>query len=75
MITLRFFAQLADQAHTRECRVPWAPTPRQLVSAHAPWATLAPQVARVVVNNEWADWDSALGEEDEVALLPAWSAP
>ncbi len=69
MITLLFFAHLADQAHTRLMKVPLAATP-QAVAGGLGFEFLNDRSIRVAVNRRWAHWDSPLAEGDELAFLP-----
>lgn len=69
MITLLFFAHLADQAKTRQVQVPLAATPH-LVAAAIGLEFLSDRSLRVAVNRRWAHWDTLLSEGDEVAFLP-----
>lgn len=75
MITLKFFAQCADQVGQRQKTVP-APagafwTPRRLLDAAPELGCLKREPhLKVAVNQSWAEWDSPLQDGDEVAFLP-----
>lgn len=73
MLTLRFFAQLADRAQTSECACPWAPTARRVLEAKSLWLGLISPGVKVAVNNRWSDWDSPLTDGDIVDFMPPWS--
>lgn len=74
-ITVRLFAALADAVGTKELELELSrgATGRDLldlVSARYPKvAALAPSL-RLAVNQEYVGWDSPLGPEDEIALIP-----
>ncbi|MBK8574896.1 MAG: MoaD/ThiS family protein [Elusimicrobia bacterium] len=70
MITLLFFAHLADQAKTRERQVPLAATPQRVVENDVNLNFLKDRSLRVAVNRRWAHWDTSLFDGDEVAFLP-----
>lgn len=69
MITLLFFAHLADQAQARLMKVPLAATPHA-VAGGLGFEFLNDRSIRVAVNRRWAHWDSPLAEGDELAFLP-----
>lgn len=69
MITLLYFAQLAEQAKTRQVQVPLSATPH-LAAAGTGLEFLKDRSLRVAVNRRWAHWDTPLSEGDEVAFLP-----
>lgn len=70
MITLLFFAHLADQAKTRLRRTPLAATPQRVVEQGPDLEFLEDRSIRVAINRRWAHWDTPLSEGDEVAFLP-----
>ena len=69
-VRLLAFAQAHDQLGFRERLVDCisTDTPRTIV------LRLAPQIAldamRIAVDQEYADWDSPIGEAKEIALIP-----
>lgn len=69
MITLLFFAHLADLAKMRQVQVPLAGTPH-LAAAETGLEFLKDRSLRVAVNRRWSHWDTPLVEGDEVAFLP-----
>jgi molybdopterin converting factor small subunit len=69
MITLLFFAHLADQAKARQVHFPFAATPH-LAAKGTGYGFLNDRSIRVAVNRRWAHWDTPLSEGDEVAFLP-----
>lgn len=70
MITLLFFARLADLANARLLHVPLAATPQEVAEARGKFGFLKDRSIRVAVNRRWAHWDTALADGDEVAFLP-----
>lgn len=70
MITLLFFARLADLANARLLHVPLAATPQEVAEARGKFGFLKDRSIRVAVNRRWAHWDTALSDGDEVAFLP-----
>jgi sulfur-carrier protein len=74
MITVKFFASCAEAVGTREKHVQFRPTPFHLLDLLPELKRFKDrETLRVAVNREWADWDTALSEGDEVALLPPLS--
>lgn len=71
MITLLFFAHLADQAKIRQLQSPFASTPHRVAEG---FDFLKDRSIRVAVNRRWAHWDTPLSEGDEVAFLPPLGA-
>lgn len=69
MITLLFFAHLAESANVRQVQVPLAATP-QKVAETAGFEFLKDRSIRVAVNRRWAHWDTPLSDGDELAFLP-----
>ena len=69
MITLLFFAHLADQAKVRQMQIPRVATP-QGVAEGVGMEFLRDRSIRVAINRRWAHWDTPLSEGDEVAFLP-----
>lgn len=69
-VTLLAFAQARDRLGFRERAVECAPaeTPRMLLARVAPGFDVA--AVRVAVDGEYHDWDAALGEVKEIALIP-----
>lgn len=74
MITLRFFAQLADAAGARVQRVDAAPTPQAILAGAARLDFVNPASVRVAVNGRWAQWSTPLRDGDDVAFLPPSNA-
>jgi molybdopterin converting factor small subunit len=70
VITLLFFAHLADQAKERQRQAPLAATPQRVVEQGADLDFLEDRSIRVAVNRRWAHWDTPLADGDEVAFLP-----
>lgn len=67
MITLLFFAHLADQAKVRLVQSPLAATPQKVAEG---FDFLKDRSIRVAINRRWAHWDTPLSDGDEVAFLP-----
>ncbi|MBL8023115.1 MAG: MoaD/ThiS family protein [Elusimicrobia bacterium] len=70
MITLLFFAGVADRIKARRMEVPLSATPQSVVEGDTILSFLNDRVARVAVNREWAQWDTSLADGDEVAFMP-----
>jgi molybdopterin converting factor small subunit len=71
MITLLFFAGVAERVKARSLHMPLAATPQALVEGQAALGFLKDRSARVAVNRQWAHWDTPLSEGDEVAFMPS----
>lgn len=71
MITLLFFAGLAERAKARCLHMPLADTPQLVVEGQSALDFLKDRSARVAVNRQWAHWDTPLSEGDEVAFMPS----
>jgi molybdopterin synthase sulfur carrier subunit len=70
---LLYFASLRDRTgHDSELVASMAQNPRALYAqvARQHGLTLATERLRVAVNGEFADWDSALRDGDEIVFLP-----
>jgi molybdopterin synthase sulfur carrier subunit len=69
-VTILAFAQARDQLGFHERAVECAPseTPRAIVGRLAPSAAL--EKMRVAVDQEYAEWDAAIGEARELAIIP-----
>jgi molybdopterin-guanine dinucleotide biosynthesis protein A len=72
-ITVQYYALLREQAGRREEALATAArTPRELYAELArryPF-TLAPEMLRVAINNEFRDWSTPLAEGDAVVFIP-----
>ncbi len=72
-LTVQYYALLREQAGCREESVQSdAATPRELYAQlrqRHPF-TLGPEVLRVAVNAEFADWSQPLREGDTVVFIP-----
>ena len=71
MITLLFFAHLADQAKVRLGQTPFGSRPQYVAEG---FDCLEDRSMRVAVNRRWAHWDTPLSDGDEVAFLPPLGA-
>ena len=69
-IKLLAFAQAADQLGFRERVVDCSgdDSPRGMLTTHAP--KLDCSLMRVAVDGEYRDWDAAIGEAREIAIIP-----
>lgn len=69
-VTILAFAQARDQLGFRERAVECAPTdtPRAILQRLAPAATF--EAMRVAIDQEYATWDSPIGEAREIAIIP-----
>jgi molybdopterin converting factor small subunit len=74
MITLLFFARLADLAGVRRVEMAPSKTPQTLADGRPDWSFLKDRTLRVAVNRRWAHWDTPLTDGDEVAFLPPLSS-
>jgi molybdopterin converting factor small subunit len=74
VITLLFFAHLADQAKARLRQAPLAVTPQRVVEQNTDLKFLEDRSIRVAVNRRWAHWDTPLSDGDEIAFLPPLGA-
>lgn len=72
-LTVQYFALLREQAGRREERLESAArTARELyteLAARYPF-TLAPEVLRVAINGEFAEWSTPLAAGDAVVFIP-----
>ncbi len=72
-LTVQYYALLREQAGRRqEALQSCAPTPRELyaeLAARYPFS-LAPEMLRVAVNAEFADWSTPLKDGDAVVFIP-----
>ncbi|TLY52235.1 MAG: MoaD/ThiS family protein [Gammaproteobacteria bacterium] len=72
-LTVQYYALLREQAGRRqETLQSCAPTPRELyaeLAARYPFS-LAPEMLRVAVNAEFADWSTPLKDGDAVVFIP-----
>ncbi|MBL0057662.1 MAG: MoaD/ThiS family protein [Elusimicrobia bacterium] len=75
MITLLFFARLAELTGVRRMETMASNTPQALADARPEWDFLRDRSLRVAVNRRWAHWDTPLSDGDEVAFLPPWASP
>ena len=69
-VKLLAFAQAADQIGFRERIVDCSrdDSPRRMLTAHAPLFDCS--IMRVAVDGEYRDWDAAIGEAREIAIIP-----
>ncbi len=69
-VKLLAFAQAADQIGFRELTIDCAPadSARDLMARHAP--NLKVSEVRVAIDGEYHDWDAAIGEAREIAIIP-----
>ena len=74
MLTVLFFAQLADQGGGARRDLAPASTAQALVDRESSLGFLKDRSIRVAVNRQWAHWDTSLADGDEVAFLPPTSA-
>jgi molybdopterin converting factor small subunit len=71
MLRLLFFASCADQSGVKKASCEFCPTPRDILTRARPLLKFAhPDEVRVAVNRAWADWDTPLSDDDEVAFTP-----
>jgi len=70
-ITILTFAQTRTQLGFAEKAVDYKPeeTPREILRRVAPQFDPGKTI-RVAVNQEYADWDRAVGQATELALIP-----
>ena len=72
-LTVQYYALLREQAGRREERLESAArTARELyaeLAARYPF-TLAPEVLRVAINGEFAEWSAPLSAGDAVVFIP-----
>lgn len=69
-VTILAFAQARDQLGFHERAVECAPsdTPRTIVSRLA--STACWEKMRVAVDQEYTEWDAAIGDAREIAIIP-----
>ena len=72
-LTVQYYALLREQAgRSAEALVTAARTPRELyeeLKARYPFS-LAPEMLRVAVNEEFGDWTQGLSDGDSVVFIP-----